>query len=53
MSELKGQLLGIILVIIVCGAVAGALATAFTNMAGSVSTEMAKAITSRPAMLTF
>lgn len=54
MSEIKGQLLGIILVIIVFGVVAGGLATAFTNMTNSVSSEMAKAVTSRPAsLLTF
>ena len=55
MSEIKGQLLGIILVIIIFGAVAGTLATVFTNMTNSVSSEMAKAITSRPSaeMLTF
>lgn len=54
MSEIKGQLLGIILVIIIFGAVAGGLATVFQNMTSSVSSEMAKAITSRPAsMLTF
>lgn len=53
MSEIKGQLLGIILVIIVFGVVAGGLAVVFENMTSSVSSEMAKAITSRPAMLTF
>lgn len=53
MSEIKGQLLGIILVIIVFGVVAGGLATVFSNMTNSVSSEMAKAITSRPAMLHF
>ena len=45
MSEIKGQLLGIILVIIIFGAVATGMATIFTNMTSSVSSEMAKAIT--------
>ena len=53
MSEIKGQLLGIILVIIVFGVVAGSIGAVFANMTNSVSAEMAKAITSRPAMLTF
>ena len=40
MSEIKGQLLGIVLVIAVFGAVAGVLYTAFTTSANSVQTKM-------------
>ncbi|MFA6755650.1 MAG: hypothetical protein WCR97_04000 [Bacilli bacterium] len=40
MSELKGQLLGLILVIAVFGVIAGALITAFQNSAKSVATKI-------------
>ena len=44
MSEIKGQLLGIILVIMVFGIVAASLTTIFTNLSNSVSSEVAKAV---------
>ena len=44
MSEIKGQLLGIILVIMVFGIVAGSLTAIFTNLSASVSSEVAKAV---------
>lgn len=43
-SEIKGQLLGIILVIMVFGIVAASLTTVFTNLTNSVSSEVAKAV---------
>ena len=46
MSEIKGQLLGIILVLAVFGVVAAALTAVFTNLSGSVSSEVTKAISS-------
>ena len=45
MSEIKGQLLGIILVIMVFGIVAAGLTTVFTNLTSSVSNEVSKAVT--------
>lgn len=55
MSEIKGQLLGIILVIIVFGVVAAGISTVFTNLTNSVSSEVAKAATTsqKAKMLTF
>lgn len=55
MSEIKGQLLGIILVIIVFGVVAVGISTVFQNLTNSVSSEVAKAVTTNPKaeMLTF
>ena len=55
MSEIKGQLLGIILVIIVFGVVATGIYTVFENLTSSVSSEVAKAATTNPKaeMLTF
>ena len=55
MSEIKGQLLGIILVIIVCGVVAAGISTVFQNLTNSVSSEVAKAVSTTPKaeMLTF
>lgn len=55
MSEIKGQLLGIILVIIVFGVVAAGVSTVFQNLTSSVSEEVAKAVTTNPKaeMLTF
>lgn len=44
MSEIKGQLLGIILVIMVFGIVAAGLTTVFNNLTSSVSSEVAKAV---------
>ena len=44
MSEIKGQLLGIILVIMVFGLVAAGLTTVFTNLTDSVSSEVEKAV---------
>ena len=41
MSEIKGQLLGIILVVTIFGAVAGVLLTAFTTAANTTSTKIA------------
>ena len=41
MSEIKGQLLGIILVVTIFGAVAGVLLTAFTTAANNTSAKIA------------
>ena len=41
MSEIKGQLLGIILVVTIFGAVAGVVLTAFTTAANNTSTKIA------------
>ena len=41
MSEIKGQLLGIILVVTIFGAVAGVLLTAFTTAANNTSKKIA------------
>ena len=46
MSEIKGQLLGILLVIMVFGIVAAGLTTVFTNFTSSVSSEVNKAVAS-------
>ena len=46
MSEIKGQLLGIVLVLMVFGIVAAALTTIFTGLSNSVSGEVSKAINS-------
>ena len=40
MSEIKGQLLGIILVVTIFGAVAGVLLTAFSTAASNTSTKI-------------
>lgn len=53
MSEIKGQLLGIILVIIVFGIVAAGLTTVFQNLTNSVSNEVASAVNSHAATITF
>ena len=42
MSEIKGQLLGIILVIMVFGIVAAGLTAVFRNLTNSVSSEVAE-----------
>lgn len=44
MSELKGQLLGIVLVLMVFGIVAASLTAIFTNLSNSVTSEVSKAI---------
>lgn len=44
MSELKGQLLGIVLVLMVFGIVAASLTAIFNNLSSSVSTEVSNAI---------
>ena len=44
MSEIKGQLLGILLVIMVFGIVAASLTVVFTNLSNSVSSEVTKAV---------
>ena len=44
MSEIKGQLLGIILVLMVFGIMAATLTTVFTNLTGSVSDEVSATI---------
>ena len=46
MSELKGQLLGIILVIMVFGIVAAGLTAIFNGLTGSVTSQVSKAISS-------
>ncbi len=53
MSEIKGQLLGIILVIMVFGIVAAGLTTVFKNLTSSVSSEVAHAVDTTYAQLTF
>ena len=40
MSEIKGQLLGILLVLMVFAAVSGAMVTVFTNLGNSVEAEV-------------
>ena len=44
MSEIKGQLLGIILVIMIFGIVAASLTTVFTNLTNSVSSEVSRVV---------
>lgn len=46
MSEIKGQLLGIILVIMIFGIVAAGLSAVFTSLTETVSSEVANAVTS-------
>ena len=53
MSEIKGQLLGIILVIMVFGIVAASITTVFKNLTSSVSSEVADAIDTSYAQMTF
>ena len=52
MSEIKGQLLGIILVIMIFGIVAAGLTTIFTNLTNTVSSEVAKAAAEHAMMIT-
>lgn len=40
MSEIKGQLLGILLVLMVFAAVSGTMVTVFTNLGNSVASEV-------------
>ncbi len=51
MSEIKGQLLGIILVIMVFGIVAAGLTAVFTSLTNTVSSEVAKAAATHAAIL--
>ncbi len=44
MSELKGQLLGIVLVLMVFGIVAASLTAIFNNLSSSVASEVSNAI---------
>ena len=44
MSEIKGQLLGIILVLMVFGIVAAGLTTVFQNLTNTVSSEVSQAV---------
>ncbi len=44
MSEIKGQLLGIILVITIFGAVSTAVAAIFTNLTAAVENEVSKEV---------
>jgi len=44
MSEIKGQLLGIVLVLMVFGIVAAGLTLVFTNLTSSVSSEVSRAV---------
>ena len=53
MSEIKGQLLGIILVIMVFGIVAAGLSTVFRNLTNSVSSQVTNAVNTSYAQLTF
>ena len=53
MSEIKGQLLGIILVIMVFGIVAAGLSTVFKNLTSSVSSEVAHAVDASYAYMTY
>lgn len=46
MSEIKGQLLGIILVVTIFGAVSTAVAAIFTNLTNAVETEITKEVDS-------
>lgn len=46
MSEIKGQLLGIVLVLMVFGIVAAALTTIFTGLSSSVTSQVSKAVSS-------
>ena len=46
MSEIKGQLLGIILVIMVFGIVAAGLTAVFRNLTDSVSSQVVDAVNS-------
>lgn len=53
MSEIKGQLLGIILVIMVFGVVAAGITSVFKNLTSSVSSEVTHAMQTSYGNLTF
>ncbi|MBO7614353.1 MAG: hypothetical protein J6T15_01430 [Bacilli bacterium] len=53
MSEIKGQLLGIILVLAIFGIVGAALKSAFTNMKDTVVEQVENVSTSVGTMLTY
>ena len=53
MSEIKGQLLGIILVIMVFGIVAASMTTIFTNLTNSVSSQVVDAANAYLGLLVF
>ena len=53
MSEIKGQLLGIILVIMVFGIVAAGLTTVFRNLTSSVSSQVTNAINTSYGLITY
>ena len=53
MSEIKGQLLGIILVIMVFGIVAAGLTTVFKNLTSSVSSQVNDAITTSYGLISY
>lgn len=42
MSEIKGQILGVILVLMIFGAVAGAMTAVFSNLSNTITTEASK-----------
>lgn len=44
MSEIKGQLLGIILVLMIFGVVAASLTAVFTSLSNTVSSEVDKVV---------
>ena len=46
MSEIKGQLLGIILVVMIFAAVGGIMMTTFRSLGNTVSNEVTSAVTS-------
>ena len=53
MSEIKGQLLGIILVIMVFGIVAAGLTTVFRNLTSSVSSQVNGAIATSYGLISY
>ncbi len=50
MSEIKGQLLGILLVVMVFAAVGGAMVTVFTNLSDKVVSEVSEVYTELESM---
>ena len=44
MSEIKGQLLGIILVLMIFTAISGAMVTVFTNLGNTVKNEVSEIV---------
>lgn len=51
MSEIKGQLLGIIIVLMVFAAVSGAMVALFNNLTKSVSDHVSEVVTSSPSSM--